>query len=189
MTLRNDAYGETRVGMWDHFQLDRRERRHGSLSTRILHSGDTVLITSAPSRTTSISSEQRQAWVDASTKTMQRAGYYVNEAIKMNAIDDALRHAAVLLGELRADLLPSSYFSLWTQACGELGALSCFFSSPDKFHYDHVSLVRCWYAAARRCLFCRVSLLWSLSYSTTKSSLLETFSRGSIFCSRLETQR
>lgn len=86
--------------------------------------------------------EQGLAWVDASTKTMQRAGYYVREAIEKNAVDDALRHAAVMLGELRVELLPSAYFSLWTQACGELAALGAFFEACDDYHYDYLSLVR-----------------------------------------------
>ena len=73
---------------------------------------------------------------------MQRAGVYVREAMERNAVDDALRHAAVMLGELRTELLPSAYYSLWTQACGELAALGAFFEACDDYQYDHLSLVR-----------------------------------------------
>jgi hypothetical protein len=106
-------------------------------------SGDTVLITSsAPGRFPSFNAAEQSRWVAASTKTMQRAGVYVREAMERNAVDDALRHAAVMLGELRTELLPSAYYSLWTQACGELAALGAFFEACDDYQYDHLSLVR-----------------------------------------------
>lgn len=102
-----------------------------------------LITSSAPGTFSSFhTAEQSRAWVDASTKTMQRAGMYVREAIETNAVDDTLRHAAVMLGELRTELLPSAYFSLWTQACGQLAALGAFFEACDDYHYDHLSLVR-----------------------------------------------
>jgi len=74
------------------------------------------------------SPDQSTAWVAASTKTMQRAGRYARESMASSRTDDALRHAAALLGELRSVLLPAAYFELWTIATGELATMETYFA-------------------------------------------------------------
>jgi vacuolar protein sorting-associated protein 35 len=101
--------------------------------------GDAVLLTPDAAVVT-VSSDHAAQWLAQSSKTMKRSGFYARQAIKEGQLDDALRHSAVMLGELRTVLVPSAYFELWTIACGELSVLQAFFDSCDEYGYDHARL-------------------------------------------------
>ena len=117
------------------------------------------------------SPDQSSAWVAASTKTMQRAGRYARESMASSLTDDALRHAAALLGELRSVLLPAAYFELWTIATGELATMEAYFArimadGDDAGRYDHVVLYNKVQSAGN--VLPRLYLLFTVGSATLK---------------------
>ena len=116
-----------------------------------------------------ISSDQTSAWIAASTKTMQRAGQFARESMASDRTDDALRHCAAALGELRSVLLPPAYWELWSIATSELAVLEAYFTrilSKEASEYDHVSLYNKVQSAGN--VLPRLYLLFTVGSATLK---------------------
>lgn len=74
--------------------------------------------------------DDQDSWLNQAIKTVKRAAYYMRQAIEESNLEDALRHSAVLLGELRTSYLgPQKYFELYMNVFNELRDLEGFFSA------------------------------------------------------------
>ncbi len=73
-------------------------------------------------------SQGEGAWLLHSTKTLKRSGFFMQQAIEEASLDEALRHSAVMLGELRTNALgPLKYFELYMTALNMLNVLEQYF--------------------------------------------------------------
>lgn len=73
-------------------------------------------------------SQGEGAWLVQSTKTIKRSGFYMQQAVEEANMDEALRHSAVMLGELRTNSLgPLTYFELYMTALNMLNILERYF--------------------------------------------------------------
>lgn len=71
---------------------------------------------------------QEGAWLTQSTKTIKRSGFYMQQAIEEACLDDALRHSAVMLGELRTNTLgPLKYYEVYMTTLNMLNILELYF--------------------------------------------------------------
>ncbi|KAI8109445.1 hypothetical protein M9434_000727 [Picochlorum sp. BPE23] len=72
--------------------------------------------------------DDQDSWLNQATKTVKRAAYYMRQAVEESNLEDALRHSAVLLGELRTSHLgPQKYFELYMSVFNEMRDLEGFF--------------------------------------------------------------
>lgn len=78
--------------------------------------------------------DEQDSWIAQASKNVKKCAFYMRKAIDEDNMQEALRHSAALLGELRTSLLgPQKYYELYVQVNDELRGLESYFGEePSK---------------------------------------------------------
>ena len=73
---------------------------------------------------------EQEKWLHSALQSVKSHSFHMKAALDANALGEALRHASVMLSELRTALLsPGRYYSLFLACCDELRHLSAYVST------------------------------------------------------------